>query len=374
MLPRVTQIKGTDWLHGHSDAPSLQWPTFVYQGLPDTPSIRLLRILQPQSSGSSLKCTLEHYLLEDCPPFEAISYTWGIPTYNKPNLGPKTALGWQINCDDMACMIPINLYDALCQISSFESTNYLWADAICINQMDPTEKASQILLMGEIYSQAKRVLVWLGKDTTDVPDMADFRTKLNAAIEHFESKYGAGSIREQNPLDEQFIKRLNLCSVNEWTQWWESYFRFYQNRRWFRRSWIVQEIALARDTLFLCGNNVLPWKDLYELGATIRSNGWRHALSASAGKNLGGGIGDEADNLLEYQRQVQAGGPVDSQFHTLFSYVDGVVSERQRWFAYLKYTIQELRRFQATDSRQNLFDAGTCQPFHARRLRTADTP
>jgi len=246
------------------------------------------------------------------------------------------------------------LYDALCQISSFESTNYLWADAICINEMDPTEKASQIL-MGEIYSQAKRVLVWLGKDTTDVPDMAGFRTKLNAAIEHIESKYGAGSIREQNPLDEQFIKRLNLCSVNEWTQWWESYFRFYQNRWKFRRSWIVQGIALARDTLFLCGNNISPWKDLYELGATIRSNGWRHALSASAGKNLSGGIGDEADNLLEYRRQVQAGGPVDSRFHTLFSYVDGVISERQRWFAYLKYTIQELRRFQATDSRDKIY-------------------
>jgi hypothetical protein len=145
--------------------------------------------------------------------------------------------------------------------------------------------------------------------------------------------------------------------MKKWMEWLENYFRFYQNRQWLRRAWIVQEIALARETLFLCGHTALPWKDLYELGATIRHNGWRHALSASTGRNVNGGIGDEADNLLEYQHQVQAGGPADSRSHTLFDYVDGVVSNRQRWFAYFKYMIQELHRFLATDERDKIYSA-----------------
>jgi hypothetical protein len=65
----------------------------------------------------------------------------------------------------------------------FGDEELLWADAICINQMDPVEKASQILHMGEIYSQAHRVVVWLGKDTAVVPDIAEFRRNLDTAID-----------------------------------------------------------------------------------------------------------------------------------------------------------------------------------------------
>lgn len=39
---------------------------------------------------------------------------------------------------------------------------YLWVDAICLNQEDEMEKAVQVGLMGEIYSQAKKVHIWLG--------------------------------------------------------------------------------------------------------------------------------------------------------------------------------------------------------------------
>lgn len=41
---------------------------------------------------------------------------------------------------------------------------YLWVDALCINQQDPQEKTHQVQLMGKIYSLAESVLVWLGPD------------------------------------------------------------------------------------------------------------------------------------------------------------------------------------------------------------------
>jgi hypothetical protein len=39
---------------------------------------------------------------------------------------------------------------------------YLWIDAICINQADADEKGMQFTMMGSIYAQASRVLIWLG--------------------------------------------------------------------------------------------------------------------------------------------------------------------------------------------------------------------
>jgi hypothetical protein len=351
-LTKAVQLSGVDKLLKWQD-PGL--PPYIYQPLQTARSIRLLKLLQCDPLGTFIKCTLEHHDLDSCPVFEAISYTWGIPTHKEMREGEESALAREINCDDMACTISVNLFDALRQCSLMETTSYLWADAICINQMNADERASQVLLMGEIYSQSARVIVWLGKDDSDVPDVAGFQKDLDTAISDFESKYGRKSIIEQDPLDEKFLDRLGLCSRSDWINWWKIYFNFYQNHRWFRRAWVVQEIALATEILFLCGNTTLPWINLYELGATIRHNGWRHPLSIYAGMSPSGGIGDEADNLLEYRCQVQSGGPADPQFHSLFNHVDGAITVRQRWFAYFKYMIQELRRFQVMDERDKIY-------------------
>jgi hypothetical protein len=47
----------------------------------------------------------------------------------------------------------------------------LWIDAVCINQDNEEEKEHQIQLMARIYSQANRLVVWLG-ETADDSDLA----------------------------------------------------------------------------------------------------------------------------------------------------------------------------------------------------------
>lgn len=42
-----------------------------------------------------------------------------------------------------------------------------WIDALCINQLDNVEKSHQIAHMGQIYSKADRVTVWLGPQNDD---------------------------------------------------------------------------------------------------------------------------------------------------------------------------------------------------------------
>ncbi|KAK0624127.1 hypothetical protein B0T14DRAFT_193416 [Immersiella caudata] len=46
-----------------------------------------------------------------------------------------------------------------------KSTRALWVDAICINQLDKTEEASQIPKMLVISSEASRAVVFLGETT-----------------------------------------------------------------------------------------------------------------------------------------------------------------------------------------------------------------
>jgi hypothetical protein len=47
-------------------------------------------------------------------------------------------------------------------------TGYLWIDAISINQETLEERNHQVGIMGEIYSRAECVIIWLGRARTHV--------------------------------------------------------------------------------------------------------------------------------------------------------------------------------------------------------------
>lgn len=44
-----------------------------------------------------------------------------------------------------------------------DETVTLWIDSICIDQSNLAEKSMQVALMGQIYSLASSVMVWLGE-------------------------------------------------------------------------------------------------------------------------------------------------------------------------------------------------------------------
>ncbi len=58
--------------------------------------------------------------------------------------------------------IPVgkNLYLAMKQMFKTKSSmEYIWIDALCINQADNEEKAIQLTAMGDIYAQSLRTVV-----------------------------------------------------------------------------------------------------------------------------------------------------------------------------------------------------------------------
>lgn len=66
--------------------------------------------------------------------------------------------------------IPLSLRFAIDQLAAAEEyrRQWLWVDAICIDQENSDEKAIQVALIGEIFANADAVVVWLGQDTTDL--------------------------------------------------------------------------------------------------------------------------------------------------------------------------------------------------------------
>ena len=138
---------------------------FRYQPL-NPNEIRLLKPLSGPSNALSFK--IIHISLVSQPPYRALSYTWGPP--------PDT---YTILLNGQPFPIRSNLYDALQQVQSSKLVDqYLWVDAICINQGGDDdashEKSLQITLMTQIYEQATKVLIWLGKPENEANNRLAF--------------------------------------------------------------------------------------------------------------------------------------------------------------------------------------------------------
>ena len=83
--------------------------------------------------------------------YEAVSYVCG-PNYP----------GKEISIEGCGHFIGGNLYQFLKQKQLSDGRCTLYVDALCISQTDAAGRSAQVRLMGEIYSRATQVIVWLG--------------------------------------------------------------------------------------------------------------------------------------------------------------------------------------------------------------------
>jgi len=150
---------------------------------PASKCIRVLDILPVAVSASNDADIIESKLrivdLESSPKFTALSYVWG--TYaREPNF---------IKCNDNQFKLTSNCYSALWHLRKKLGTFTIWIDAICINQDDLQEKSQQIPLMGDIYSKAEAVYVWLGDGTPQTE-----RAMTYMANDHFQRYYSTTEV------------------------------------------------------------------------------------------------------------------------------------------------------------------------------------
>jgi hypothetical protein len=127
-------------------------PSYLYEALETQHSIRLLKVVEKvtnEDTETTWHYSLIHTNTQDAPEYETLSYVWGTSNRNKSlRLSDGTSLG-----------TATTLEQALPYIVSCCVTGYLWIDQICINQDDLSERAQQVSIMGDIYSNCACVLV-----------------------------------------------------------------------------------------------------------------------------------------------------------------------------------------------------------------------
>jgi hypothetical protein len=227
--------------------------TFEYEPLPrgdDGQWIRLIELHRGQGSDK-IECSIQHVNLADNPQYEAISYCWGDPTIRST-----------ISCSDgRHVTVTANLYAALSAIRFKDESRPLWADALCINQSDVDERNAQVAIMRSIYDKAQRVLVWLGEETDTSDRGLDFMERLVKACPQDIVLELQKTVLHHDPIE--LLKRVNV-SLNEKDV--RAFLSILQ-RPWFRRVWVVQEVAMSKNSLLLCGARTFYWPDLF---STIR--------------------------------------------------------------------------------------------------------
>ncbi|KAF6818395.1 heterokaryon incompatibility protein [Colletotrichum musicola] len=97
------------------------------------------------------------------PDFEAVSYAWGTEEFTdtlnvafttEPKSGEEERSG--------RISVTPNVASLLRSLRHATDHRVLWIDAICINQANASERSAQVRLMRQIYSRARRVVIWLG--------------------------------------------------------------------------------------------------------------------------------------------------------------------------------------------------------------------
>lgn len=219
---------------------------YVYESLKGPQSIRLLK-LHP-GIEDRISCSLMTLDLEAAPTYAAISYVWGDPTN-----------AVTISVDGRNQPVTTNLRDVLRRVRHETEERIFWADAICINQDDLEERASQVKLMTSIFSTAQHVVAWLGNDNGDAQEVARFIHDIAKSIKDQNDAYGGMSHTPE--ISQQKLPRVKALP-------WPIVVKLLQ-QPFFSRCWIIQEMCLSKLIVVLYGDAVISWNDLLVLSGWV---------------------------------------------------------------------------------------------------------
>jgi hypothetical protein len=221
--------------------------SFKYPPLPGPDYIRLLHLEPASADTSVLRGSLKVHKLDENCEYEAISYSWG----DYPQFGHSIILG------DQLLKLTGNLYAALMAFSFPDRVRVLWADAICINQADTVEKTQQVAMMGDIYSKAKTVQVWLTLGSGWMTEAMKFMVGLSSKTESFGISNDVDRPRIVHDLPSVGISSAEATALLR--EAITSHVDYLLFRAWFNRVWVVQEVTLAAKLAVSCGHSTMDW-------------------------------------------------------------------------------------------------------------------
>ncbi|KAK3669894.1 hypothetical protein LTR78_010205 [Recurvomyces mirabilis] len=325
-------------------------PGAVYKNVQFGKPLEQLRLLQILSVEPTIECGLTLSSLRHDTPFTALSYTWVNALHpDQPATSGSTQEGtFTIKVNGKRCRILENLYDALKAFGT-DPGQYLWVDAICINQQDVREKTFQVQLMSTIYTDAAQVIVWLGKSDTYTQDAVELIEHLGLLESSERRRIHFASLETReiiDLLDDEFHR----------TKYWVALAKFFR-RTWFTRAWVVQEVILAKPESLVvrCGDHTIAWRSLRHVSGWLSQSAWTTTFAdpTFVGDSLlpprlsaAAKIGSTLDDIDNMSKKSFKGEPHDVFLDTLIRVRD-FDSERRRDKAYCCYGIGERYRLRS---------------------------
>ncbi|KAI0147160.1 heterokaryon incompatibility protein-domain-containing protein [Xylariaceae sp. FL1272] len=251
---------------------------YRYQELPDEGKnhIRIATIEPGTHDAIKIKLRIERFDDEFTPAYDAVSYVWGPPEENPTRVlaeHQEHNRGKLISCRGWLCGRS-NLIAALWQFRHETEGRDVWIDALCIDQQDNVHKGPQVTMMGDIFSKASRVLVWLGPEKNDSTHAMDLVQRLGVQIdvqdwkkEKFTASEHAieADVTDTNkPLD---LTQRDLDALNHLFC-----------RKWFDRLWVRQEIIRAKpEHAAVCvGRSSISWSIFRKGWHLLVKRQWTH--------------------------------------------------------------------------------------------------
>lgn len=227
-----------------------------------TDAIRLIRLVRGSFTDSVCCELLQSYLDRSIGvPYEALSYVWGDEPDEKAALEivneGLTTLGY--------LEIYPNLHEILRHLRKEDKDRILWIDAICIDQRKhcagaTQERNHQVGQMTLVYENAWRVLAWLGHIDIDMAKLLRVANEFDKKIFTSSADMASSSI-----LTEQFeglVVADGYQSLNNFLieGRMSSAMSRILNLPWFRRTWIIQEVASAKNGKLLAAEEEFEFR------------------------------------------------------------------------------------------------------------------
>lgn len=176
----------------------------------------------------------------------ALSYVWGNPEERH-----------DILLNGYPFSITANLHRALQSLSNSieirQRKLYIWADAICINQADPTERALEVKKMNLIYSSCLLTKAWLGSADHEFLSDIDVIKELLESISNIDMRDFSKQMRRKHVTNVGAVDALTTVGNSLFTTpYWE-------------RTWIIQELLLPPLVVFCYGNETFTGEEITRL-------------------------------------------------------------------------------------------------------------
>ncbi|GAB7322914.1 hypothetical protein MBLNU13_g05456t1 [Cladosporium sp. NU13] len=198
-----------------------------------------LRLVKVYMDGSEdeVRCETRIFNIHEIKRYIALSYTWGDTLAEDKNAS--------IVLNGSQRLVGRNLWYFLLLARSLPKhfSEWLWIDALSIDQKNLDERMHQVNIMSKIFKNAERVVVWLG------------------------------------PNDKSGLPAMHSSSKGEWDTNPTAAMKDICERPYWRRLWVVQELRAARRTVLMYGSQLIPWQafETRLSGLTFDSTG-DHAL------------------------------------------------------------------------------------------------